>query len=122
MANRQNVPTEQEVSVPTFDTDASLTPEEAQSKIALMLADSRNLETMSETNEAEVKLIGALATIGSSYNMRLLNNYIAKYLSLKISLHRQGRKEIQEVARPQAGGEEKMRSSLKAILLGQGRV
>ena len=73
---------------------------------------------MSETTEAEVKLIGALMTIGEKFQIGLINDYLKHYLSLKISLHRQGRKEIQEVARPTVGSEEKMKSSLKQMLLG----
>ena len=127
MPKRQlgNIPTPQEVSVPPyagFDEDASVSPEEAQSRIALMLAQSRNLETMSETTEAEVKLVGALTTVGSMYGIGLLNNYLEHYLKLKISLHRQGRKEIQEVAKPTPGSEDKMRQSLRSMLLGGGRV
>jgi len=73
---------------------------------------------MSETTDAEVKLIGALSTIGEKFEIGLINDYLKHYLSLKISLHRQGRKEIQEVARPQAGSEQKMQSNLKQMLLG----
>lgn len=83
-----------------------------------MLAQSKHLETMSETSEAEVKLIGALMTIGEKFEIGLIKDYLRHYLSLKISLHRQGRKEIQEVARPTAGTDEKMKSSLKQMLLG----
>lgn len=118
----KQMPSEQDVNVPSyggFGEDEQLSPEEAQSRIAMMLASSKNLETMSETTDAEVKLVGALSTIGSKFNIGLINEYLAHYLSLKISLHRQGRKEIQEVAKPSQGHEEKMRGNLKAMLLGK---
>lgn len=118
---KMQLPKEEDVNVPNyggFGEDEQLSPEEAQSKIAMMLAVSKHLETMSETTEPEVKLIGALSTIGEQFQIGLLNDYIKHYLSLKISLHRQGRKEIQEVARPSAGSDEKMKSSLKSMLLG----
>ncbi len=116
---RARIPDEREVEAyGGFGEDEQLTPEEAQSKIALMLAQSKHLETMSETTDAEVKLIGALSTIGRVYNISLINEYLHHYLSLKISLHRQGRKEIQEVAKPHGSSEERMKSSLKSMLLG----
>ncbi|MGD9381717.1 MAG: hypothetical protein PVI03_04660 [Candidatus Thorarchaeota archaeon] len=124
MANNQEqmqLPSDEDVNVPSyggFGEDEQLSPEEAQSKIAMMLAQSKHLETMSETTDAEVKLIGALSTIGKKFEIGLINDYLTHYLSLKISLHRQGRKEIQEVARPSGGHEEKMKSSLKQMLLG----
>lgn len=100
------------------EEDESLTPEEAQARIATMLAKSDNLETLSETTDEEVKLMSALSAIGKSYQLGLLNEYLNRYLSLKVSLHRQGRKEISEIARPSAGGEERAKQSLKQILLG----
>lgn len=116
---KQEVPKGEEVNI-GFEDD-SLSPEEAQAKIATMLAKSENLETLSETTEEEVRLISALATISNQFEMTMLDNYIDRYLSLKVSLHRQGRKEISEIARPSQPHEEKARSSLRNMLLGGGR-
>lgn len=112
-----DVPTEQDVNV-GFDDDASLSPEEAQARIATMLAKSENLETLSETTEEEVRLMSALATIADEFKIGMLNTYIAKYLQLKVSLHRQGRKEVAEIARPNPQQEQQARSSLRAMLTG----
>jgi hypothetical protein len=84
----------------------------------MMLSRTENLETLSETDDAEVKLIAALKTIAERYNMPLVDDYTDKYLQLKVSLHRQGRKEIQEIARPSHEQDERQKSSLKSLLLG----
>jgi hypothetical protein len=113
------VPTEQEVNVGyDYNEDASLSPEEAQAKIAMLLARSDNLKTLSETTEDEVKLISALSTLGKTYKIPLLNSYIDNYLELKVSLHRQGRKEIADISRPTTGSEERAKSSLRQMLTG----
>jgi hypothetical protein len=113
------IPTEAEVNIGYGEEEgAQLSPEEAQSKIAIMLAESKHLETMSETTDAEVKLIGALSTIGERFELGMLNGYLKHYLQLKVSLHRQGRKEIQEVARPSPQREEQTKNSLRNMLLG----
>jgi len=83
-----------------------------------MLARTQNLETLSETDIDEVKLISALSTIGNRYKLDMVNDYISNYLKLKVSLHRQGRKEIQEIAKPSVGGEERAKSGLRNLLLG----
>jgi len=56
------LPKEEDVNV-NYDDDQSLSPEEAQARIATMLAKSENLETLSETTEEEVSLMSALSTI-----------------------------------------------------------
>lgn len=112
-----NMPKEEDVNV-SFDDDVSLSPEEAQAKIATMLAKSENLETLSETTEEEVRLMSALATIAEEFNISMLDTYLNKYLQLKVSLHRQGRKEISEIARPNPQQEQQARSSLRSMLMG----
>ena len=112
-----DVPSEQDVNI-GFDDDQSLSPEEAQAKIATMLAKSENLETLSETTEEEVRLMSALATIADEFNISMLSSYIDKYLQLKVSLHRQGRKEIAEIARPNPQQEQQARTSLRSMLMG----
>ncbi len=114
---QEELPKEEEVHI-GGEEEESLSPEEAQAKIATMLAKSENLETLSETTDDEVKLMSALSAIGQKYELSLLNQYLNRYLSLKVSLHRQGRKEISEIARPSAGTEEKAKASLKQMLLG----
>jgi hypothetical protein len=83
-----------------------------------MLAKSENLETLSETTEEEVRLMSALGAIADKFNISMLDSYLQKYLQLKVSLHRQGRKEISEIARPNPQQEERARSSLRSMLLG----
>jgi hypothetical protein len=117
---QQQIPTEQEVSLGI--DEESLSPEEAQSKIAMLLTKAQNLEMLSETTEEEVKLISALSTIANNYNMGLLNGYLKSYLQLKVSLHRQGRKEIQEIAKPSPETEQRQKAGLRQLLLGGGRV
>lgn len=114
---KEELPDENDVHV-SYDDDISLSPEEAQSKIALLLSKTDNLETLSETDEAEVKLISALKVIAEKYNMPLVTQYTDKYLQLKVSLHRQGRKEIQDIARPNPNTEERQRTSLRSLLFG----
>ena len=111
------LPTEQDVNV-DFDDDASLSPEEAQAKIATMLAKSESLETLSETTEEEVRLMSALGSIANEFNIKMLKSYLNKYLQLKVSLHRQGRKEISEIAKPNPQQEQQARSSLRSMLMG----
>ena len=101
-----------------LELDELLSPEEAQSKIAIMLANTENLETLSELNEDEVKLVSALITISKEFKIGLLDNYLAKFLQLKVSLHRQGRREISDIARPSQAEQEKTKQSLKSMLLG----
>lgn len=113
----KEIPKNEDVHYGTYEEE-SLTEEEARSKIAMMLSRTENLETLSETDDAEVKLISALKTIAERYNMPLVDDYTDKYLQLKVSLHRQGRKEIQEIARPSHDTEERQKSSLKSLLLG----
>lgn len=114
---KQEIPSEQEVNL-NWSDEESLSPDEAQSRIALMLARTQNLETLSETDIDEVKLISALSTISRRYKLNMIQDYVANYLKLKVSLHRQGRKEIQEIAKPSAGGEERAKSGLRNLLLG----
>lgn len=83
-----------------------------------MLAKSENLDLLSETTEEEVKLVSSLSAIGEMYELGLLNAYLSKFLALKVSLRRQGRKEIQEIARPSGGTEDKAKQSLKSLLIG----
>jgi hypothetical protein len=121
MARKQeqaNIPNEQDVNV-GFDDDMSLSPEEAQARIATMLARSESLETLSETTEEEVRLMSALGTIAQKFNISMLDMYLTKYLQLKVSLHRQGRKEISEIAKPSGHPEQQARQSLKSMLLGR---
>lgn len=111
------LPKEEDVNV-NYDDDQSLSPEEAQARIATMLAKSENLETLSETTEEEVRLMSALSTIAKEFKMTMLDSYLDKYLQLKVSLHRQGRKEIAEIARPNPQQEQQARSSLRQMLMG----
>lgn len=112
-----NVPSEEDVNI-NFDDDQSLSPEEAQARIATMLAKSESLETLSETTEEEVRLMSALGTIAKTFKIGMLDAYLSKYLQLKVSLHRQGRKEISEIARPSQQQEQQARSSLRQMLMG----
>lgn len=83
-----------------------------------MLARTENIETLSETTDEEVKLISALSTISERYKLGMINDYLGNYLKLKVSLHRQGRKEIQEIAKPSPASEERAKSGLRNLLLG----
>ena len=114
---KQELPNEKDVNI-SWSDDENLSSEEAQSRIAMMLARTQNLETLSETNIDEVKLVSALSTISKRYNLSMVNDYISNYLKLKVSLHRQGRKEIQEIAKPSQGGEERAKTGLRSLLLG----
>lgn len=114
---KQEIPDEREVHA-SFEDDVSLSPEEAQSKIALLLSKTTDLETLTEVDDAEVKLISALKVIAEKFNMDLVDEYTNKYLQLKVSLHRQGRGEIKEIARPSANTEERQRTSLRNMLFG----
>ncbi len=79
------VPSEQDVNI-GFDDDSSLSPEEAQAKIATMLAKSENLETLSETTEEEVRLMSALVFPRTAAKFALpCSNSLAFWIALPIT-------------------------------------
>jgi len=101
-----------------FQKDEILTPEEAQSKIALLLAETESPDLMSEMGGEEIKLLSALQTVADQVDADILKNFIRNFLRMRVSLKRQGRKEILEVSRSGAGTEEKMRKGIKSMILG----
>jgi len=100
------------------EPEESLSPEEAQAKIAMLLAKTEHLEVMSELDDDEIKLIAALRTIAKLFNNDVLNTYVDYYLKLKVSRFREGRREIKDIAVPQPSQKEKLRKSIKDILMG----
>jgi hypothetical protein len=101
-----------------FQKDEILTPEEAQSKIALLLAETQSPDLMSELGGEEIKLLSALQTVASETKAGILNDFILNFLRMRVSLKRQGRKEILDVSKGGIGAEEKMRKSMKSMILG----
>ena len=101
-----------------FQRDEILTPEEAQSKIALLLAETKEPKLMSELGAEEVKLVSALKTVADEVEAEMLKMFIDNFLQMRVSLKRQGRREILEVSRATTGTEERMRKGLRSVILG----
>lgn len=83
-----------------------------------MLLKVTSPEIMTELTEHEVRILASLKTIAEQYDCEVLDALITNYMLLKISFRRQGRKEIIGVAKPDASREDKMRKSLKGMILG----
>jgi len=101
-----------------FQKDEILTPEEAQSKIALLLAETESPDLMSEMGGEEIKLLSALQTVADQVDAMILKDFIKNFLRMRVSLKRQGRKEILEVSRGGGRTEEKLRKGIKSMILG----
>jgi len=123
--SQPRIPHPQMVEVPTqkreyssFKEDEVLSPEEAQARISLILAESKNLHFMTELRDDEIKLLAGLKAIAEEYGASFLDKFIQNFLEMRISLGRKGRTEIKDVARGVGSGEEKMRKGLKSMILG----
>lgn len=101
-----------------FKEDEVLSPEEAQARISLILAESKNIHFMTELKDEEVKLLAGLKSVAQMYGAEFLTKFIKNFLEMRISLNRKGRLEIKDVARGGVAGEEKMRKGLKSMILG----
>ena len=101
-----------------FKKDEVLTPEEAQSRIAFLLAQTKEPDLMSELGGEEIKLLSALQTIADETDADILDEFITNFLRMRVSLRRKGRTEIMEIARAGGGTEERMRKGLKSMILG----
>ncbi len=96
-----------------------ISPEEAQAKISLMLAEPKKLELMADISKEEQKRLAALKTIGDTYDLPLVKAFVNNYLELSVSLNRGGRSEVVDVSRPAGMQRETMRRGLRDILLGR---
>jgi len=101
-----------------FSQDEFISPDEAQAKIIQMLLKVTSPSIMTELTEKEVKNIAQLKTIADIYDSNSLRVLIENYMLLKISYKRQGRKEIIGVAKPSEGQNDKMKKTLKSMVLG----
>ena len=90
----------------------------AQAKIIQMLLKVTSPEIMTELNEYEVKLLTRLLTVSQIYDCKALEKVVLNYMLTKISYKREGRKEIIKVARPSEDKDDKMRKTLKSMVLG----
>lgn len=101
-----------------FTQDEFISPDEAQAKIIQMLLKVTSPEIMTELTEHEVKNIAQLKTIADIYGSESMSKLIENYMLLKISYKRQGRQEVINVARPSEGQNDKMKKTLKSMVLG----
>jgi hypothetical protein len=97
--------------------DEHLTPEEAQARIAMILADTKNPEILSELNQEEIAVLASMQTIAEKYNLTLIQDFIQKFLLLRVSHKRQGRKEVIQISQGRKE-EDRMKRTLKSMVLG----
>lgn len=103
---------EQELSKLIDDSEV-MSAEEARAKISMILAESKRPELMSELNPLEEKMLAVLKTISIKRNSKMLETFINYFLLYRISLLRQGRKEILEVAKGIDSEEQKVKRGFR---------
>jgi hypothetical protein len=94
------------------------TPDEAIAKISMILADSKEVDILSDLTSDEVALLSSLKTVAVHTENTLLSSFVNNFLRFRISRNRKGREEIIQVARARGGEEEKMRKGFRSMVLG----
>ena len=94
------------------------TPDEAIAKISMILADSKEVDILSDLTTDEVAMLSALKTVAVHTKNSLLLTFIENFLRFRISRNRKGREEIIQVARARGGDEERARKGFRSMILG----
>jgi len=101
-----------------LDISETYTIEQAWSKIAMILAQSKNLLTLTELNDAEIKRLSPLLVEQRIYNSGILEKFITGILLMRISKNRKGRVELKEIAVGLRSREEEKTKSLRRLFRG----
>ena len=101
-----------------FEKDEVSTPEEAQAKMLSHLSGTKNIELHSEASFEEIHLLAALKTIADETDNTVMKKYIKNFLMLRVSFKRKGRQEILQAGRGWERSEDKLKRSLKSVVLG----
>ena len=97
-----------------IDQIASMTADEAKAQAVLLLSQRVRPELLTELSDEEIKLIAIIETVGEYAENDVLLTFAEKIKLNRVSLNRQGVKEIIQVA--VAGLDEKMKRSITDIL------
>lgn len=73
--------------------------EHAQARAIVHLTESKNPEILTELKDHEVVMLSSLSVVGTKYNSKLIDEWINKFIRFRISLNREGRKEIVDIAK-----------------------
>jgi len=68
--------------------------EEALAKTLLEFMNPKNIEFFSELDDEEILMISALKTWAKETKLKILNEFVTHFLKLRVSKHRQSRREI----------------------------
>lgn len=68
--------------------------EEALAKTLLEFLNPRAIEYYTELNDEEIMMISALKTWAKETKLKILDDFATHFLRLRVSKHRQGRREI----------------------------
>jgi len=101
-----------------FQQDEFLSEDEARAKIATMLIDRKNRETMSELNDYEIFQLSVVNAIAKRFNINIVRQWVSELLDFKVSRARKGREEVKEVAQPSLRREQSEKKSVMDLIMG----
>jgi len=102
-----------------FQQDEFLSEDEARAKIATMLIDRENRETMSELNDYEIFQLSIVNAVAKDFGIGIVQQWANELLDFKVSRAREGRKEVKEVAAPSIKQQQDKKSVMDMIMGGR---
>ena len=79
--------------------DDMMTSELAQARAIIQLTESKDPEILTHLTDLEIKKLSSLSVVADLWKSKVLSTWIKKFIRLRISLDREGRKEIVEIAK-----------------------
>lgn len=113
-------PKEKDLDIPQVDVDVDegLSVDEALAKVAMLLANVKEPRVLSEVNEEEIKLCSALFVVANRMQDKMLADFLANFLLLRVSKKRKGRDELLQIAKSAREASTNMAGRLKNLLTG----
>lgn len=96
--------------------DEGVTMDEAFAKIAMILGETKRPKILSELDDYEIKLCAALYSVSEKTKNKLVSDFLDNFLLLRVSHHRQGRKELLEIAKAGRENSESRMNKLKQMI------
>lgn len=107
------------------DDQEQLSYDEALSRVALILAETRSPKLLSEIDDMEIRLCSALYAVSESVAMfdvhqeKMILSFLNNFLQLRVSNKRLGRRELLEVAKSAKDIPEQRFSRLRSLFGGK---
>jgi 3-polyprenyl-4-hydroxybenzoate decarboxylase len=107
------------------ESDDAMSFDEALSRVALILAETRTPKLLTEVDDEEIRLCAALYATSENLAMfdvtqeKMIQSFLLNFLQLRVSNKRLGRRELLEVAKAAKDIPEQRFSRLKSLFGGK---